>query len=48
MSKAVENHVAEHKKNLKGNKDADAEVEHIRDDLIAQVLSKACDHNSLS
>lgn len=41
MSKAIENHVAEHKKKIKGNKKAEAEIEHIRDDLIMKVLSKA-------
>ena len=38
MSKAIENHVAEHKKKRKST---EAEIEHIRDDLIIQVLTKA-------
>jgi hypothetical protein len=44
MSEAIETHVQEHIKNLKApKKDVEAEAERIRDDLIAKVLSKACE-----
>jgi hypothetical protein len=39
MSKAIETHVAKHKQEVKDPKEAEAE--HIRDDLIIQVLEKA-------
>jgi hypothetical protein len=41
MSKAIETHVAKHKQEVKDPKEAEALVEHIRDDLIIQVLEKA-------
>ena len=41
MSKAIENHVAEHKKKIKSDKRAEAEIDYIRDDLIMKVLMKA-------
>jgi hypothetical protein len=41
MSQAIDAHVAEHKKKLKGNPHAEAEVEQITDELIEQVLIKA-------
>ena len=44
MSKAIETHVQEHTKKIKGSqKDVDAEAERVRDDLIAKVLNKACE-----
>ena len=41
MSKAIETHVAKHKQEVKDPKEAEAIAEHIRDDLIIQVLEKA-------
>ena len=43
MSKAIENHVVEHKKKMKDFKGAETEIEHIRDDLIMKVLTKAAE-----
>ncbi len=40
MSKAIEAHVEEHNRKLKGCKRAKEEAEHIELDLIAQVFSK--------
>lgn len=41
MNKAIEAHVLEHTKKLKTAKEAEAEAERIRDDLIIKVLEKA-------
>ena len=41
MSAAIEAHVAKHIQKVKDPKAAEAEAEHIRDDLIIQVLDKA-------
>ena len=41
MSEAIEAHVETHKQKVKDPKEAEAEAERIRDDLIAQVLEKA-------
>jgi len=41
MSKAIETHVAKHMQEVKDPKEAEAIAEHIRDDLIIQVLEKA-------
>ena len=43
MSKALENHIAEHKLKIPDAKTAEEEAEKIRDDLITQVLKKACE-----
>ncbi len=42
MGQAIEAHVEEHKKKLRGLKDAEAEADRIGDDLIMQVISKVC------
>ena len=44
MSQAIEAHVEEHKKKVKGHKEAEAETERIADDLVAKVLRKACEN----
>ncbi len=41
MSEAIEAHVASHKQNVKDPKEAEAEADRIRDDLIIQVLDNA-------
>ena len=41
MTKAIETHVAKHMQEVKDPKEAAAIAEHIRDDLIIQVLEKA-------
>jgi hypothetical protein len=41
MNKAIEAHIAEHTKKIKSTKEAEAEAERIRDDLIIKVLDKA-------
>jgi hypothetical protein len=41
MSKAIESHAAKHKQKIKDPKEAEAEAERVRDDLIAQILEKA-------
>ena len=41
MNEAIEAHILEHTKKLKTPKEAEAEAERIRDDLIIQVLEKA-------
>jgi hypothetical protein len=41
MSKAIQTHVAKHKQEVKDPKEAEAIAEHIRDNLIIQVLEKA-------
>ncbi|MGD0995742.1 MAG: hypothetical protein ABR909_09505 [Candidatus Bathyarchaeia archaeon] len=41
MSEAIEAHVEEHKQKVKDPKEAEAEAECIRDDLIVKVLDKA-------
>ena len=41
MSEAIESHVAKHKQKVKDPKEAQAEAERIRDDLITQILEKA-------
>jgi len=41
MDKAIEAHIKQHIKHIKSAKEADAEAEHIRDDLIIKVLEKA-------
>ena len=41
MSEAIEAHVEEHKQKVKDPKEAEAEAERIRDDLIVKVLNKA-------
>ena len=43
MGTAIEAHVEEHKRKLKGRRDAEAEADRIADDLIMQVLSSACE-----
>ena len=41
MSEAIEVHVAEHTKKVIDRKEAEAEAERVRDDLIVQILEKA-------
>jgi len=41
MSQVIETHVEEHKRKIRDPKTAEAEVERVREDLIAQVLKKA-------
>jgi hypothetical protein len=41
MNKAIEAHILEHTKNIKSAKEAEAEAERVRDDLIIKVLEKA-------
>ena len=41
MSDAIETHVAKHKQEVKDPIEAEAIAEHVRDDLIVQVLEKA-------
>ncbi len=41
MNEAIEAHINEHTKKLKTPKEAEAEAERVRDDLIIQVLEKA-------
>jgi hypothetical protein len=41
MGEAIEAHVKEHKNKILGRKNAEAEAERTRDDLIAKVLRKA-------
>ena len=41
MSKAIEAHVSEHKRKARGHRDAEAEAERVRNDLIFKVLIKA-------
>jgi hypothetical protein len=41
MNKAIEAHIAEHTKKIMSAKEAEAEAERIRDDLIIKVLEKA-------
>jgi len=41
MSEAIEAHVAKHKQKVKNPKEAEAEAERIREDLIIQVLDMA-------
>jgi hypothetical protein len=41
MGKAIESHVAKHKKEVKDPEEAEALAERLRDDLIVQVLDKA-------
>jgi hypothetical protein len=41
MSEAIEAHIEVHKKKFKAQKEADAEAERVRDDLITKVLIKA-------
>ena len=41
MSKAIEEHVAKHQQKVKDPKEAQAEAERIRDDLISKILEKA-------
>ncbi len=41
MNKAIEAHILEHTKKIKSAKEAEAEAERIRDDLIIKVLEKA-------
>jgi hypothetical protein len=41
MNKAIEAHILEHTKKIKVAKEAEAEAERIRDDLIIKVLEKA-------
>lgn len=43
MSEAIEVHVKEHVRTLKASKDAEAEADSIRDDLIAKILNNACE-----
>lgn len=44
MSKAIEAHVKEHRNKAMGHKEAEAEADQVRDDLIAKVLMKASRH----
>jgi hypothetical protein len=41
MSIAIESHVAKHQQEVKDPKEAQAEAERIRDDLITKILEKA-------
>ena len=41
MSEAIESHVAKHRQKVKDPKEAEAEAERIRDDLITKILEKA-------
>ncbi len=41
MSQAIESHAAKHKQKIKDPKEAEAEAERVRDDLITQILQKA-------
>ncbi|MCW4000669.1 MAG: hypothetical protein NWE93_10555 [Candidatus Bathyarchaeota archaeon] len=41
MSKAIEDHVLLHIKEIKSEKEAEAEAERVRDDLTAKVLIRA-------
>ena len=41
MGEAIEAHVKEHKKKVQDRKNAEAEAERTRDDLISKVLRKA-------
>ena len=41
MSAAIEAHVEEHIKRIKDRKEADAEAERVRDNLLTQILEKA-------
>lgn len=41
MNKAIEAHIEEHTKKINSAKEAEAEAERIRDDLIVKVLEKA-------
>ena len=41
MGEAIEAHVKEHKRKVQGRKNAEAEAERTRDDLIKKVLRKA-------
>ena len=41
MNEAIEAHILEHTKKIKSLKEAEAEAERIRDDLIIKVLEKA-------
>jgi hypothetical protein len=43
MSGAIEAHAQEHTKKIKGAKNAEAEAERVREELIAKVLNKACE-----
>jgi hypothetical protein len=43
MNEAIEAHVLEHTKKIKDAKEAEAEAERIRGDLIIKVLEKASD-----
>jgi hypothetical protein len=43
MSEAIEAHAQEHATKVKGAKNAEAEAERVRDNLIAKVLSRACE-----
>lgn len=44
MSETIEAHVAVHTKKVKDQKEAEAEAERVRDDLIVQILEKASQH----
>ncbi len=41
MSEAIETHVEKHRAKMRNSAKAEAEAEHIRDDLITQVFDKA-------
>jgi hypothetical protein len=41
MGAAIEAHIIEHTKKIKNSKDAEAEAERVRDDLIVKVLEMA-------
>jgi hypothetical protein len=43
MSKAIEDHVEEHRRKIKSHLEAKTEAEQVRDDLLAKVFSKACE-----
>jgi hypothetical protein len=43
MSQAIEAHAEEHAQKFKTKKEKDAEAEKVRDYLITQLLSKACE-----
>jgi hypothetical protein len=43
MGRAIEAHVEEHRKKIKGKKGTGAEVDVIADELIIQALTKVCE-----
>lgn len=43
MGEAIEAHVEEHRKRIKNHREAQVEADEVSDDLIMQVLTKACE-----